>query len=494
MRKRLEEINQIPAEYQNDGAKEFAAPPDEFNRSAPGEEESKPKRTGSWLRKTMLFIAAAGTVTVGIIRPSIKVIPPKEKEFPDTVITASPSKDGEGTPVVTPSPTSKPTVTPSPTPMPTPTETPTPEPVLEGDVHVRIYSEVFNIDLAMQGQYPSEILLDETFDGATFTDYELPPLPEQKGYTALGYVLLADSGMSYLDSLYYGNADPHPIGTIALGSTLTTQHLAIIPQSDSGVYEAEIHVVWLMNESDFHLEFYDGEALFGDYFVGFPSYSEQLVYLAPFPIPEREGKTFAGWCDKDGNMIDAVTYYDFFPVIPPAESMEDRDWQNPIPCKVYACWSDGSGGAPDPTPTPTPTPRPTRRPTPTPSPTPTPTPTPRPTRKPTPTPSPTPTPTSTPEPVMYTVTIDSMYCSFSEGGSTGGSKQVAEGNRVTVYVNVFDVSPDTTGTFGITDTSTGEIKERRVEPYKVEETSDGYIFYFKTIITVNSNLEVMFPW
>jgi hypothetical protein len=463
MRKSIDELNQIPAEFQTDAAKEITPPPDEFNRSASKEEERKPKRSGSWLRKSMLFIAAAGTVAVGIIRPSIKVIPPREKEFPDTVVTAAPSKDAEGTPPVTSTP--KPTATPAPTPTVPPTEEPTP--VMTGQIHITVYSDIFEMG---DDPYPSQVLADETLDAATFTEYVLPPLPEQEGYKAYGYVLTRYSGLAYLYMLYDGEIDPQTIGTVALGDRLTAEDLSIVPKSDEGIYQAEIHVVWLAEMSNFHLEFYDGENLFGDYYVAFPVYSEGLCYLAPFPIPEREGKTFAGWCDKDGFIVDAVTYFDFFPVIPPAETMEDRDWQHPIPCRVYACWSDGSGGAPDPTPTPTPTPRPTRRPTPTPSPTP------------------------TPVPIMHTVTIDERYCSFSEGGSVGGSKQVEEGKKVTVYVNVFDTSLDTTGTFAITDTSTGEIKERRVEPYKVEETSDGYIFYFKAIITVNSNLEVMFPW
>ncbi|MBQ5991732.1 MAG: hypothetical protein IJL62_04200, partial [Clostridia bacterium] len=129
-----------------------------------------------------------------------------------------------------------------------------------------------------------------------------------------------------------------------------------------GVYEAEIHVIWLADSTQFHLEFYDGTELFGDYYVGFPVDSEGLVYLAPFPVPECEGKTFLGWCDVDGYMIDAVTYYDFFEKLPTAKVKTDRAMARPMACKVFACWSDGSGGAPDPTPRPAITPKPTSAP------------------------------------------------------------------------------------------------------------------------------------
>ncbi len=472
MRKRVHELNQIPPEFDVGTEKEIVSPPDEFNRNAPVEEPEVKKP--STMRKVMLYLATAGVVTVGIIRPVLKLNPPREEQIVQ-VVTESPSPITEKPvmqkPVSTVSPTPKATPKPTEEPTAVPTETPTPTPVLDGRIHVVVYSEIFDMDIAMQDEYPSKVLADEMIDGATFEGYRLPPLPEQEGYEALGYVLASSSGTAYIDSLYRGEAKPHPIGTVALGEVLTADDLGIVPQNIEGVYEAEIHVVWLMKESQFHLEFYDGD-LFGDYYIGFPVYSEGLCYLAPFPKPEREGKTFVGWCDADGNMIDAVTYYDFFEKLPDAETLEDRNWKRPVPCRVYACWSDGSGGAPDPTPAPTPTP--------------------------TPTPTPKPTPKPTKKPTYYKVTAN-YPCGFSEGSSRGGTKKVEKGKSITVYVNVEESTDDRTAQFCIIDAKTGKETYKTVRNYKavlLEEYDDYQIYriYFKLKIKVTGDITVEFPW
>ena len=126
-----------------------------------------------------------------------------------------------------------------------------------------------------------------------------------------------------------------------------------------------------------------------------------------------------------------------------------------MPCKVYACWSDGSGGAPEPTPTPTPTPK----------------------------------------PVYYTVKIGYM-CSFSSGGGYGGgTKRVEKGHYVTVYVKVDDSSSDSTGEFLITYLKSHKEVSKRVRPYKaVDNPGDGYLLYYKVSVQVTENLEIDFPW
>jgi hypothetical protein len=347
MRKSVDELNQISPDYAADRRQEIAAPPDEFNRT-PVKKPKEKKRSSVWKAKATLYLASAGVVTLGIITPIVRVNPEKSAQSE----TPAPSIVVEATPEAT----EKPSITPAPTPsaQPAVTEEPTAEPtaatMLSGKIHVVVYSDVFNSENA---PYPSEIIADEMLDVETFTAYRLPPLPVQEGYRAIGYVLTRYSGLAYLQSLYFDNADPDVIGTIPLGDTLSTSDLMIVPQGSDEIYEAEIHVVWLQDGSKFHLEFYD-EDLFGEYDVGFPVYSEGLCYLAAFPVPEREGKAFIGWSDKNGRIIDAVTYFDFFPEKPDAQTMEDREWDRPIPCPVYACWSDGTGGPPPVTPAPSP--------------------------------------------------------------------------------------------------------------------------------------------
>ncbi len=107
-------------------------------------------------------------------------------------------------------------------------------------------------------------------------------------------MLLKSGGAAYLENLVAGSAEPSVIGTVALTDAMTGDDLEIEPKNIEGIYEAEIHVVWLADDSKHILQFYDETELFGEYKVGFPVESEQMIYLAPFPVPEREGKTFVG--------------------------------------------------------------------------------------------------------------------------------------------------------------------------------------------------------
>ncbi|MBQ6020944.1 MAG: hypothetical protein IJL26_12295 [Clostridia bacterium] len=324
MRQSIEESNRIPPDFPYAGAKEFAPLPDEFNRGVT--QKKTPEKKSKKIRKTMLYLAVAGVVTLGVIAPVVKVNPPGEP--PETVET---------------------TTEPSP---PTPNETPTPAPapvVLTGKIHIVVYADAFGIE----HEFADTILADETFDAESFTGYRLPELPQAEGITALGYVLLAESGAEYFEALYTGNQRPRAIGSIPVSGVVTAEELAVVPLNAQGVREAEVHTVWLEDGSEFTLEFYDG-GLFGKYQVGFPMYSEGLLYLAAFPTPEREGLTFAGWCDANGNIVDAVTYFDFFKPLPDAQTMEDRDWHNPIPCQLDATWSDGTESTPTQMPKPLP--------------------------------------------------------------------------------------------------------------------------------------------
>lgn len=460
MRQSIDELNQIPPDYVNDRAKEIHQHEDEFNLHVPVQPR-KEKATDA-VRKVMLYLASIGLVTLGVLAPKIGVNETAEPTPMAITAEATPTP-GEATKVPDAAPvfgtaTDAPTQAPD-TPTPEPTETPEPtatEPPLEGLIRIVVFSE-FDPWYETQGEgYPPSVLAAETFDAATFTEYVLPPLPEAEGFKALGYVLLSGSGDDYLGSLYFDHKTPHTIGSVPLGDTLTVSDLGIVPKSIEGTYDAEVHTVWVVDESDFCLQFYDGD-LFGQYYTRFPGWSEQLCYLAAFPTPVREGKTFSGWCDAEGRMIDAVTYFDFFPVVPPAESMEDRDWQNPIPCKLYACWSDGTGGAPAITPAPTaaPTPRPT------------------------------------PAPVYYTVTCHN--CTFSGGGySDASSGSVREGTTVTVYASsdssdcYFEGTPSSAsrGSYG-----------NPVSPSSYATPEPGHIYntyYYSYTYTVTDDTEIAF--
>lgn len=326
MRKPVHELNRIPTEYHEDGAPEFSPLPDEFNRFPKPYVKNQER---SRLKK-LLILAVAGLCVLGIFLPQKKEPAPPA----DAPATVQPDE--------TPQPTEQPDETPRPTAAPTPA-------ALTGKVHIVVYADAFG-----DGQdYANRILADETFDAESFTVYKLPELPTAEGITAMGYVLLAQSGTAYFDSLYYENQKPRVIGSVPVYDVVTKEDLAIVPLNDEGVREAEIHTVWLEDKSEFILEFYDG-GLFGKHQVGFPMSSDGLLYLAAFPTPEREGLTFAGWCDASGNTVDAVTFFDFFEPKPDAQTQEDRNWEKRIPCRLFATWSDGTESTPTQMPKPLP--------------------------------------------------------------------------------------------------------------------------------------------
>lgn len=337
MRKKLHEIIGAPPEDQGRATPEYPALPEEFNRFAPTvSEEEKPSR----LRKVMLLLAVAGLATVGVFRLQPQKTQASAEVQPTATAIATVRPNETPAPTPTPEPTAEPTAVPTPEPTFTPAPTPV---ILTGRIHIVVYADTFSRNLGGNG-YDNAILADETFDAESFTEYTLPPLPTQSGYTAHCYVLIADSERNYIRNRYFDLGQPHAIGSVALpDGVVTADDLGIVPLNEEGVREAEIHTVWLSDYDSYVVEFYDGEEQIGSYPVAFPMDSDGLIYLAAFPQPEREGLIFNGWCDSLGNRIDAVMYFDFFEPLSPAPTLEDRNWRKPIPCKVYASWTDAYG-------------------------------------------------------------------------------------------------------------------------------------------------------
>ena len=122
MRKRIDELNQIPPEFSDDRVKEFTPPPDEFNRFAPVKTPAAEKKPSA-VRKVMLYLASAGLVTLGVISPVIAVNEPEETV---TVQATSTPEQGDSTQVFAPQGSIEQTPAPTELPTPAPTETPMP--------------------------------------------------------------------------------------------------------------------------------------------------------------------------------------------------------------------------------------------------------------------------------------------------------------------------------------------------------------------------------
>ena len=138
MRKRLYEIMGVPPQYHEDGPPEYPAPPDEFNRFAP-QEEQESERTRSRIMRIMLLFGFAGLSAVGMLfarasataddtRPAVLTASAVSTQTPEpeaaAVAVAHVSME-----TTLPEETSAPTAAPSDTPAPVPTDTPSPEPM-----------------------------------------------------------------------------------------------------------------------------------------------------------------------------------------------------------------------------------------------------------------------------------------------------------------------------------------------------------------------------
>ena len=141
MRESVHELNRLPSEFHEDGAPELPELPDEFNRFP---RPVKAKEDRSRLRKVMLYLAAAGLLTIAACSLQTK----------GRGGTAEPAKADENAPVVqatqqpsgteTDAPTAA--IEPSLTPAAMPEPTPKPEPVQTPGVHIGYYyraSEVY---------------------------------------------------------------------------------------------------------------------------------------------------------------------------------------------------------------------------------------------------------------------------------------------------------------------------------------------------------------
>lgn len=123
MRKSVHELNRLPTEFHEDGAPELPELPDEFNRFP---RPAKAKEDRSRLRKVMLYLAAAGVVTLGALSPRVHADLPSKAD--ENASVAQTTRQPSGKETDAPVSTIEPSVTPAPTPTPEPKATSTPEP------------------------------------------------------------------------------------------------------------------------------------------------------------------------------------------------------------------------------------------------------------------------------------------------------------------------------------------------------------------------------
>ena len=196
------------------------------------------------------------------------------------------------------------------------------------------------------------ILLREEIPESEFTELELPPAvigasdEEYWDWAFAGYALDYNNEMDE----GYRPGSPYAAFVTAISSPLTREDVELVPPGDDGVRYVNIHVLWRCIAPEKYEEWEYKLKLVLDDGLGHetvwegdtPYASEGYTYLAAFPVPEREGYTFTGWYNEDGEKVEFLTYFDFFanPHLVETEdgSYMDADWDHHIPVELTAGW------------------------------------------------------------------------------------------------------------------------------------------------------------
>ncbi len=148
-----------------------------------------------------------------------------------------------------------------------------------------------------------------------------PRQPESAGAVFLGWVGRYDTADG---KVYRLMSDP-----------LTAEAAAAIRPDEGGDRHLVLRAAWRgdgTSSRPWQLTLDDGEAAVA-YDAAVPMYSGGLVYLCAYPVPERAGQRFAGWCDADGVPVETLPASAFF-----GEQNGETDWSAPRAVTLYARW------------------------------------------------------------------------------------------------------------------------------------------------------------
>lgn len=148
-----------------------------------------------------------------------------------------------------------------------------------------------------------------------------PQQPEPAGAVFLGWVGRYDTAGG---KVYRLMSDP-----------LTAAEAAAIRPDEGGDRHLVLRAAWRGDGTGrypWQLTLDDGEGAV-EYDASVPMYSGGMVYLCAYPVPERAGQRFAGWCDADGAPVETLPAAAFF-----QEKNGETDWSAPRAVTLYAIW------------------------------------------------------------------------------------------------------------------------------------------------------------
>ena len=230
-------------------------------------------------------------------------------------------------------------------------------PLSSGKVSIVVYNDTmsFQVPTPVGNEYEYTILDVNTFPMEAFFEYELPEPIAPSGYTFLGWVVHVgnpfDLNSEWNPFAFYDGDPPVDVltssGTYAfpVERTLTRADVEHIPPDAEGVRNVNVHAVWTRQDPAEELLFLgDGQGNLTAYDMDVPLASEGYLYLCRYPVPEREGWTFTGWYDSEGNRVDLlVCYFSFVPMLYNEDGdFIGYDWNTSAPVYLTAGWAPDS--------------------------------------------------------------------------------------------------------------------------------------------------------
>ena len=226
-------------------------------------------------------------------------------------------------------------------------------PLSSGKVSIVVYNDTmsFQVPTPVGNENEYTILDVNTFPMEEFFEYELPEPIAPSGYTFLGWVVHVgnpfDLNSEWNPFAFYDGDPPVDVltssGTYAfpVERTLTRADVEHIPPDAEGVRNVNVHAVWTRQDPAEELLFLgDGQGNLTAYDMDVPLASEGYLYLCRYPVPEREGWTFTGWYDSEGNRVDLlVCYFSFVPMLYNEDGdFIGYDWNTYTPVYLTAGW------------------------------------------------------------------------------------------------------------------------------------------------------------
>lgn len=275
-----QEFSPLPPEFS--AAAEFTPLPGEFGQTVGASPAVKPGRR--WWKKALYALAGLAVLAAAVFSGGTAPDAPAAPVTPDT-----PPVQEETYP-------------------------------LTGTLYCTAYNDTFGPD----GQ-PLLLWDGMAVEMSALTDAPLslpqPQQPESAGVVFLGWVGRYDTADG---KVYRLMSDP-----------LTAEAAAAIRPDEGGDRHLVLRAAWRgdgTSSRPWQLTLDDGEAAVA-YDAAVPMYSGGLVYLCAYPVPERAGQRFAGWCDADGVPVETLPASAFF-----GERNGETDWSAPRAVTLYARW------------------------------------------------------------------------------------------------------------------------------------------------------------